>query len=119
MSHGHTPCGICHQWHAPRCLATRVRWPTGPLVDMAGGVNALRRRMGHSDGSIPATISDVQADRWATACGYHPAMVWGWQWVDAALTTFDRQHTGHGSRAAWLHGEPPDQQDHRAAMEAA
>jgi Bacterial regulatory proteins, gntR family len=70
---------------------TLVRWPLQPLLDrcaltpgrlaIAIGVPLLDVRVAARCG-----LSDVDADLWATRAGYHPLLVWGWAWIDAATT---------------------------------
>jgi lambda repressor-like predicted transcriptional regulator len=60
----------------------RVRWPLGPLLDVAGHPPA--RILAAQVGVSPRTVwrwhhlglSDLQADRAAVALGWHPANIW-------------------------------------------
>jgi len=71
--------------------AAGTRWPLQPLLDacqlshrdLAGHVGAGRHTV-----AVAATrgLSDDQADRWAIRLGFHPLIVWGWSWIDAART---------------------------------
>jgi hypothetical protein len=66
------------------------RWPLRPLVERTG---LTSRQLAEAHGMAPGSASklarngltDVQADRWATAAGLHPVQVWGWDWITAAL----------------------------------
>jgi DNA-binding transcriptional ArsR family regulator len=48
----------------------------------------LRRRLDVDHKTVMAAaadgLTDVQADHWAVALGWHPLSVWGWEWVDLA-----------------------------------
>jgi hypothetical protein len=66
------------------------RWPLRPLVERTGMTS---RQLAEAHGITADHVgrlarnglTDVQADRWATAAGFHPAQVWGWDWITAAL----------------------------------
>jgi hypothetical protein len=107
-------CPICKLHHPRRgdrrhCTAApRDRtWPTQPIFDRlrlgdhqatadALGVDATAlRKWGHSG------LSDVMADRLATRLGVHPTALWGWEWIDCALSVVDRQRIEGGWRQAW------------------
>jgi DNA-binding transcriptional ArsR family regulator len=79
------------------------RWPLQPLIDVSGqSIQGLRRRIGVDRKKISAAaadgLTDVQADRWAIALGWHPLSVWGWDWVDLA----DQASGIHGRLTAVL-----------------
>ena len=77
-------------------------WPVQPLVDRCGGVRKMCASAGIEPKGIPDLISDVQADRWAIRCGYHPNQVWP-GWSDAGLTERDRLFIESGGwRQSWL-----------------
>lgn len=65
------------------------RWPLRPLLDTAGVTLAeLALELGTTRDVVDAAarrgLSDFQADEWAIRVGFHPLLVWGWAWVDAA-----------------------------------
>ena len=79
------------------------RWPLQPLLDVSGqSIQELRRRLGVDHKKISAAaadgLTDVQADHWAIALGWHPLSVWGWDWIDLA----DQAAGIHGRLAAVL-----------------
>lgn len=78
------------------------RWPTAALVAKAGGRKALCHRLGIKPRTLPRDIDDVQADRWAVRCGWHPEQVWP-GWCDAGLRYVDAVFVTEGWRPAWLH----------------
>jgi len=72
-------------------LRHQRRWPLAPLLERTG---LTARQLAEAQGLQPSAghryandgLTDVQADRWATHLGYHPAQVWGWPWVAEALS---------------------------------
>lgn len=95
------------------------RWDLAPLLEAARTTRTgLCRKTGASGGSVYEAakngLSDRMADRWAIACGLHPAMVWD-GWIDAGLTPRDRQLVEHGWRPAWLWNEANTELDEEAA----
>ena len=114
----HSPkrrCPDCTLFHnGGRCHPLPM-WPAKPLVDRFGSVHALQDAMGIGiRGNPPDLISDVQADRWATALGLHPNEVWP-GWSDAGLTASDRRFIdGGGWRRAWLYLEERRTTDEQA-----
>ena len=110
-------CSVCclHAGHHNRdrdgrivwCHASdQATWPLAPLKAKAGGRKALCARLGIDARTLPAEISDVQADRWAIRCGWHPEQVWP-GWCDAGLRYVDRVFIEDGGwRQTWLHLEP-------------
>lgn len=99
-----TMCRLCLCWHSPHCRAVDParRWPVEPLVAAAGGVEKVLQQLdgGNLSRARRDGLTDVQADRWATRLGYHPAQVWP-DWIDAALRYVDAAAI-EGSRAVWL-----------------
>jgi hypothetical protein len=81
------------------------RWPLHPLLDAArltpaGLAVQLNTGANNITQAAEAGLSDLQADRWAIRLGFHPVLVWGWAWVDAALAAT----TSVGRMAADLRG---------------
>jgi hypothetical protein len=65
-----------------------TRWPLEDLVAAVGAdrvAEAFKKLNGNGPRSRRRGLTDVQADRMATACGLHPALVWGWAWYEVAL----------------------------------
>jgi hypothetical protein len=67
----------------------RRRWPLAPLTDLTGLTpSQFAARHNLARGTLQRAehdgLTDIQADHWATAAGYHPLNVWGWAWVTAA-----------------------------------
>lgn len=90
-------------------------WPTAALAAKVGGPTALCHRLGIQPRSLKKNLTDVQADRWATRCGWHPEQVWP-GWCEAGLRYVDDVFVnGGGWRPGWLH----DDQHHARAWEAA
>ncbi len=63
-------------------------WPFEPLYELSG-CDSMRqmcdkvRTSGHAVyRAAKEGLTDVQADRWAVRCGYHPSEVWGDAWFD-------------------------------------
>lgn len=97
------------------CVATDRTWPAAPLVAKAGTGDRLCELLGISRGSLPLHLSDVQADRWAIHCGWHPNQVWP-GWSDAGLRYVDRVFVEQGGwRPAWLEAEQPPAEAEEAA----
>jgi hypothetical protein len=66
------------------------RWPLQPLLDRCElDTIGLAHRLGLDPRNLRPVVghglSDVQADTWAIATGWHPLEVWGWAWIDAGL----------------------------------
>lgn len=66
-----------------------VRWPLRPLLDACELTpSRLALLLGVPAGDVRAAgrggLTDADADLWATRAGYHPVVVWGWAWVEAA-----------------------------------
>jgi hypothetical protein len=81
------------------------RWPLQPLLDACRLTPAVLAAHLHVGGNAVTLagrqgLSDRQADRWATRVGFHPLLVWGWAWVDAANVA----DTPHGRVAHELRG---------------
>lgn len=109
-------CPVCKLNHpnGPRramCVQVPHRWPLGPLVAMTGQKDpgeinrALQRETNELRRAAEFGLTDDQADRWAIRAGYHPAQVWGPEWIDAGLSVVDRQFLDSGWRQAWVHAE--------------
>jgi hypothetical protein len=69
----------------------RRRWPLRPLLDVCEvtiGELALEVGVSRDVVAIAARrgLTDAQADEWAIRVGFHPLLVWGWAWIDAAGT---------------------------------
>lgn len=60
------------------------RFAIDPLIDAAGGLTELARRVGATRSSIAHAMArgarPWTADRWACALGFHPCEVWGDDW---------------------------------------
>lgn len=101
-------CQVCAVMHHPKCLSATgdLGWPVADLVRVVGSGAEVASRMGWSSrNSFPVLLSDVQADRWAVACGYHPEQVWS-GWIVAGLSPRDDLFVnGGGWRQSWLHLE--------------
>lgn len=95
-------CPTCTLRHTPAC--PRPTWPSAPLVAMAGGPTEMCRALGWKAKGIPARLSDVVADRYATRLGFHPAEVWP-GWLEAGLTVHDEAFVAGGWRPAALWAE--------------
>lgn len=97
-------CSLCLTWHTPMCSAVpkSTRWPVEPLIRLAGGYSALQDKTGRGNvaRAIREGLTDLLADRWAVACGFHPEQVWP-GWVEAALRVVDAEAI-EGSRRVWL-----------------
>jgi hypothetical protein len=68
------------------------RWRLQPLLDAARLTPAgLAARLNTGANNITQAarlgLTDLQADRWAIRLAFHPVLVWGWAWVDAAPDT--------------------------------
>lgn len=68
------------------------RWPLRPFLERTGlSPELLADTHGitvkHAQRLGRIGLTDVQADRWATAAGLHPTQIWGWDWITAALPT--------------------------------
>ena len=102
-------CGICHVRHSPRCTATSgARWPVADLLDhLDGDALRLRRLLGpdRTRTGMPTHLTDRLSDEWAALCELHPLQVWGWPWIDAALTPLDAEKAATW-RPTWLDTEP-------------
>lgn len=108
------PCPLCgltsehhHRNPANRivwCKATDHTWPTAALIARVGGRRQLCDQLGIDIRTMPSEISDVQADRWAIRCGFHPNQVWP-GWSDAGLRYVDRVFLESGWRQAFMHWE--------------
>jgi hypothetical protein len=79
--------------------ARRHRWPGDALCALAGYDSARQLAtelgIGHVQvcRSLQRGLSDIEADRYAVALGYHPAAVWGHEWITAGLDTFPADTT--------------------------
>lgn len=109
------PCPVCGNPASDhgRTAANRIiwcpthdtTWPIANLKAKVGGRRALCERLGIRARSLPHDLTDVQADRWAIRCGYHPTQVWP-DWDQAGLTYVDSVFVEQGGwRPAWLHQE--------------
>lgn len=102
-------CKIAHRRPLPvKCYATERLWPTEPLEAVLPSgltVSGLCYRMRWSGSTTQRYLThglpDYAADRLATALRLHPVQVWGWEWIDSALTVTDRQRIASGWRQAW------------------
>lgn len=68
------------------------RWPLQPLLDAARlTATGLACELTIAGNEITRAalhgLSDIQADRWAIRLGFHPVLVWGWDWVDDGLAS--------------------------------
>lgn len=68
------------------------RWPFQPLLDatrLTATELAVELAINGSEITRAALhgLSDLQADRWAIRLGFHPVLVWGWDWIDDALAS--------------------------------
>lgn len=101
-------CAVCAVMHSPMCPPSTVDlgWPTEDLIRAVGGGRELTTRLGwHTQPQFPEFLTDVQADRWAVACGHHPEQVWP-GWIEAGLSPRDDLFVnGGGWRQGWLHLE--------------
>ena len=74
------------------------RWALRPLLDACGltGLAGLAAELGVSRDVVTAAgrrgLSDRQADEWAIRVGWHPLLVWGWDWITAATPDTARPH---------------------------
>lgn len=76
-------------WNTARRLG-RLRWPLQPLLERTGvSAAGLAQLIGVAPRSVraarPGGLTDSRADEWATRAGLHPVVVWGWEWITAAL----------------------------------
>lgn len=80
------------------------RWPVQPLHDAGITPAQCRSIIGGSGYEVACLtgLNDRQADRIAIAHGHHPLAIWGWAWVNAALTVNDHDYLEGGWRQAWL-----------------
>ena len=70
-------------------VADRRRWPLGPLLDVSRLTRSrLLREVGAGAHALAVAeqrgLTDVQADTWSIRLGFHPILVWGWAWIEAA-----------------------------------
>jgi hypothetical protein len=84
-----------------------VRWPLRPLLDACDLTpTRLALLLGIPADAVRAAsrrgLSDVEADLWATRAGYHPVVVWGWAWVDAATEPRPQRASVTASITAYL-----------------
>src|SRR5687767_3268608 len=70
----------------------RRRWPLQDLVDhtdltppQLATLAGYRNPTAAASAATRDGLTDTQADHWAIATGHHPAEVWGWPWLAAAL----------------------------------
>lgn len=62
------------------------RWPLRPLLEAARATPAsLALELGIGVANVAQAVtrglSDAQADEWAIRLGFHPVLVWGWEWI--------------------------------------
>jgi hypothetical protein len=87
------------------------RWPLQPLLDACGLTSAVLAAHLHVGGNAVTLaarsgLSDRQADRWAIRLGFHPLLVWGWAWVDAAgVPDMPHERVAHELRGQIERGE--------------
>jgi len=112
-------CPICTLYHRSnhkalcRAIPNDHRWPLAPLLDLRPNAPETLRPHGHDQRSLTAWaehgLDDRTADRVATLLHLHPVQVWGWEWIDLALTPLDAQRIAGGWRHAWTHQEQLEQ----------
>lgn len=74
------PAGQGRRWRFQPLLDAARLTATELAVELAINGSEITRAALHG-------LSDIQADRWAIRLGFHPVLVWGWDWIDDALAS--------------------------------
>ena len=106
-------------WMFPSDAELPRIWPLWPLTAKAkctrsqlsfwAGVSGEAVKRAAEEG-----LTDLEADRWAVACGLHPSQVWP-RWDEHGLGPLDEAHLAGGNRALWLWAEDQADEGERAA----